>query len=41
MINFILQSDSPEGNEQYAADLNADGALKVQDVVILIGIILE
>jgi len=41
LINFILQSDSPEGNEQYAADLNADGALNVQDVVILIGIILE
>lgn len=41
LINFILQSDSPEGNEQYAADLNVDGVLNVQDVVILIGIILE
>mgnify|MGYP001250711315 FL=1 len=40
LINFILQSDSPEGNEQYAADLNSDGILNVQDVVILIGVIL-
>ena len=40
LINFILQSDFPEGNEQYAADLNTDGILNVQDVVILIGIIL-
>ena len=40
LINFILQSDSPEGNEQYAADLNTDGILNVQDVVILIGVIL-
>ena len=33
-------SDTPEGNEFEAADLNSDGILNVQDVVILIGLIL-
>ena len=40
LINFILSSDTPEGNEFEAADLNSDGTLNVQDVVILIGLIL-
>ena len=41
LINFILESDFPEGNESIAADLNTDGILNVQDVVILINIILS
>ena len=41
LINFILGSAIPEGNQLYAADLNSDGILNVQDVVILIGLILE
>ena len=41
LINFILGSDAPEGNEFYVADLNSDGVLNVQDVVILIGLILN
>ena len=41
LINFILGSAVPEGNQLYAADLNSDGILNVQDVVILIGLILE
>ena len=40
VVNFILQIDTPEGNEFLAADYNVDGYLNVQDIILIVNVIL-
>ena len=40
LVNFILDEESPDGQDFYVSDLNGDGILNIQDVIILINLIL-
>jgi len=40
IVNFILNTDTPDASEFVSADLNGDGVLNILDIVILTNLIL-
>ena len=40
MINFILGGDPPTATELFIGDLNMDGFINIQDIILLVNIIL-
>ena len=41
IINFILGQENPGIAEEIASDLNSDGIINIQDVILIINIILN
>ena len=41
LINFILSGENPEEDIFILADINEDNILNIQDLILLIGIILD
>ena len=40
MINFILNVEEPEAGQFAAADMNDDGVLNIQDIILIVNVIL-
>ena len=41
IINFILGHENPNITEEIASDLNSDGTINIQDVILIINMILN
>ena len=40
LINFILDVEEPDTGQFAAADMNDDGVLNIQDIILIINVIL-
>jgi len=40
VINFIMEVNSPNNQENFLSDINADGGINIQDIILIVNIIL-
>ena len=41
VINFIMEINSPNNQENFLSDINADGDINIQDIILIVNIILN
>ena len=41
VINFIMDISSPNNQESFLSDMNADGYINIQDIILIVNIILS